>query len=290
VAKDGQVRWLCNHARPVWDQGWENVVGIHAAAQDVTVRKEAEEALRQRSEELQARNEELDAFAHTVAHDLQDPLGLMIGFAELLEHDYDKLSEEDLKHGLRTILQTGHKTSSIIRELLMLASLRQDEVELGPLDMSDIVAEAQQRLMDPIERSQAQIILPDRWPSAVGYGPWVEEVWVNYLSNAIKYGGSPPRVELGADFDSNGDSNEPMVRFWIRDNGPGLTQDAQSRLFVPFTQLAQVRAKGYGLGLSIVRRIADRLGGKAGVESPGVPGEGSMFYFLLPPAAWGADG
>jgi signal transduction histidine kinase len=73
------------------------------------------------------------------------------------------------------------------------------------------------------------------------------------------------------------------VRFWVRDNGQGLTNEEQGRLFTPFTQLNQMRAKGHGLGLSIVRRIADRLGGTAGVES--AAGHGSTFYFTLPAPA-----
>jgi signal transduction histidine kinase len=71
------------------------------------------------------------------------------------------------------------------------------------------------------------------------------------------------------------------VRFWVRDNGLGLSPEEQSRLFVPFTKLAQVRAEGHGLGLSIVRRIVEKLGGKVGVRSSGVPGEGCEFSFTL---------
>jgi two-component system sensor histidine kinase/response regulator len=100
-------------------------------------------------------------------------------------------------------------------------------------------------------------------------------VWANYLSNAIQYGGRPPRVELGVTEQADG-----MVRFWVRDNGPGLTPEEQARLFTPFTQLAQVRARGHGLGLSIVRRIVERLGGQVGVESE--IGRGSAFTFTLP--------
>jgi two-component system sensor histidine kinase/response regulator len=73
-----------------------------------------------------------------------------------------------------------------------------------------------------------------------------------------------------------------MVRFWVRDNGPGLTPEAQSRLFTPFTRLDPVRAQGHGLGLSIVRRIAEKLGGQVGVESQ--LGQGSTFFFTLPAA------
>ena len=157
----------------------------------------------------------------------------------------------------------------------MLAGVRNAEVELRPLDMADLVANAQLRLTDLIEQHKAEIIVPPAWPVALGYGPWIEEVWANYLSNAIKYGGAPPRLELGAQ------EEEGQVRFWVQDNGPGLSAEDQARLFVPFTQLDQVRAKGHGLGLSIVRRIVEKLGGKVRVASSGVPGEGSLFSFTL---------
>jgi signal transduction histidine kinase len=165
--------------------------------------------------------------------------------------------------------------ASIIEELLLLAGVRRLEVEAKPLDMDDIVAEAQERLFDLINEHQAEIISPVAWPTALGYAPWIEEVWVNYLSNAVRYGGQPPRVELGATTQTDG-----TIRFWVRDNGIGLTEKEQSRLFVPFTRLSQIEAKGYGLGLSIVRRIIDKLGGQVGLESE--LGRGSVFYFTLP--------
>ena len=130
-----------------------------------------------------------------------------------------------------------------------------------------------------IEEYQAQIRYPQHWPVALGHAPWIEEVWTNYLSNGIKYGGQPPRLQLGATACSDG-----MIRFWVRDNGPGLTPEEQAQLFMPFTQLDQARALGHGLGLSIVRRILEKLGGQVGVESEGVPGEGCRFWFTLPAA------
>ena len=115
---------------------------------------------------------------------------------------------------------------------------------------------------------------------ALGYGPWIEEVWVNYLSNALKYGGSPstpPQIELGAEAQPDG-----LVRFWLRDHGPGIPAESQAHLFTQFTRLDQVRAQGHGLGLSIVRRIVEKLGGQVGVISQ--VGQGSTFFFALPGA------
>ena len=151
---------------------------------------------------------------------------------------------------------------------------------MEPVDMARVVANIRKRLNFMIEERQAQIELPEAWPVAFGYAPWVEEVWANYLSNAIKHGGRPPRVELGASPQRDG-----MVRFWTRDNGPGLPQKARARLFTPFSQIDHIHNPGHGLGLSIVYQIVDKLGGQVGVESK--LGQGSLFYFTLPasPAA-----
>jgi two-component system sensor histidine kinase/response regulator len=219
---------------------------------NAVVRKRAEEELRQSNAELQARNQELDAFAHTVAHDLKNPM------------------------------------DSIIQDLLLLSQVRQSEVQTQPLDMDSIVQEACQRLAQMSADYEAEITRPaaSEWPVALGYGPWIEEVWVNYISNAIKYRSSlavPPRVELGADPPSQaGGTKGEMVRFWMRDNGPGIAPEAQTRLFAMFERLGQVRLTGHGLGLSIVKRIVEKLGGQVGVESQ--VGQGSTFYFTLPAA------
>jgi two-component system sensor histidine kinase/response regulator len=241
-------------------------------------KQQAEQALREHATRLEARNEELDAFAHTVAHDLKGPLGHMVGFAYLLAEDEGALSEADQREYLQMIARSGHRMGNIIDELLLLSSVRKlGEVELSPLDMGSVVRDVLERLTYLIEASQATIVCPEEWPQGVGYAAWVEEVWANYISNAIKYGGRPPRVELGATV-----SKEPQeqVRFWVRDNGSGLTPEEQGRLFTPFTRLDQTRARGHGLGLSIVRRIVDKLNGNVGVESQ--IGTGSTFWFTLP--------
>jgi PAS domain S-box-containing protein len=255
---------------------------IQCNIRDITARKQAEAALSQSMTELRERNEELDAFAHTVAHDLKNPVALIVGHAELLTRDNTTLSEDERQQSLKTIERTGYKINTIIDELLLLARLHQSEVETAPLDMVHIVADSLSRLTDNIKTAQAEIVWPDApaWPIAVGHGPWVEEVWANYLSNALKYGGTPsttPHIELGAALQSDG-----MVCYWVRDHGPGLILEAQSRLFTPFARLDQVHVKGHGLGLSIVRRIVEKLGGQVGLTSQ--PGEGCTFYFTLPAA------
>jgi len=245
-------------------------------------RQQTEETLRRYALGLQERNEELDAFAHTVAHDLKNPLGLITGYAELLEQNVAGTFGDEQRQILQGIIRSARTMNNIIDELLLLSEVRRLDAQAVPLDMADVVAQAQQRLAHMIQQYQAEIALPNSWPLAMGYGPWVEEVWVNYLSNALKYGGQPPQVELGATIQPGG-----KIRFWVRDNGDGVTAEDQAKLFMPFTRLGQLRAKGHGLGLSIVKRIVDKLGGQVGVESAGVPGQGSVFYFALPAASRG---
>ncbi|MBN1310630.1 MAG: PAS domain S-box protein [Anaerolineae bacterium] len=234
------------------------------------------EALRQSNAELQASNEELDAFGHTVAHDLKNPLGSIIGYAYLLTDKDSPLSPEDTYELAQNVEELSLRMDNIIEELMLLAGLRKADIEMAPLDMGNIVEEAQRRLAFMIRNTQAEIISPARWPQAIGYAPWVEEVWINYLSNAIKYGGQPLRVELGAN------QQGECVCFWVHDNGQGLTSEQQARLFKPFERLGQVCLKGHGLGLSIVQRIVERMDGQVSVESPGIPGKGSTFSFVLP--------
>jgi signal transduction histidine kinase len=236
--------------------------------------KQSEQSLRERTVDLQARNEELAAFAHTVAHDLRNPITVVVGLADTLREYLGQVSVEDLKRHLKTISWQARKMSDVVESLLLLAEVRKAHVDMAPLAMAEIVAEVRQRLASEIERTGADLVLPETWPPAWGFAPWIEEVWVNLIENALEHGGSPPSVTLGATERPDG-----MVRFWVRDHGPGIAPEEQVRLFVPFARFAQDRAR-HGFGLSIVRRIIDRLGGQVGVESE--VGAGSTFWFALP--------
>ncbi len=247
-----------------------------AIIRDITKRKQAEKTLRQYAAELKAQNSELDSFAHTVAHDLKKPLTELIGFNTLLKIRFDKMSHEEREKSLKKMEKSAFKMSNIVDELLLLASVRDmKEIDIGLLSMKQIVSEAFLRLGSMIKEYQAKIVLPESWPRVIGYGPWIEEVWVNYFSNAIKYGGNPPYIQVGTTIEPEG-----MVRFSIQDNGDGLSPEEQARIYVPFERLHQVSIEGHGLGLSIVRRIVEKLDGQVGVKSDG--GNGCCFYFTLP--------
>jgi DNA-binding response OmpR family regulator len=235
--------------------------------------------LRKQAIELQKRNQELEAFTRTVAHDLKNPLTEMSCYADIILEKCQNnraLDPHSVKQ-LEKISRASQKMGRIISALLLLARTSTvDEINRRALDMASIVDQViTQRLGLMIEQYQGDIKLPVQWPSALGYAPWIEEVWMNYISNGLKYGGQPPQLELGAE----PVMGQKAVRFWIRDHGAGLTPEAQQKLFTPFMRLHRT-TEGQGLGLSIVQQILEKLEGQVGVES--VPGEGSLFYFILP--------
>jgi signal transduction histidine kinase len=222
---------------------------------------------------LRLRNQELDAFAHTVAHDLKASLATLIGYSEVLAETHTKLSEAERSEHLEALARNSRRMGNVIDELLMFASIRKEDVKQAPLQMNSIMERVLQRLNYVIKEAQAQIILPARYERAIGYAPWVEEVWYNYLTNAIKYGGKPPVIEIGSELE------EDYVKFWVKDNGVGVPKNEQHVLFEPFAQLEIPRFEGHGLGLSIVKNIVEKLNGR--VEAESEVGKGSVFSFYL---------
>jgi PAS domain S-box-containing protein len=275
--KDGRRVPVLAAVRLLRDEAGQPI-GAVSVNRDITERKQMEEALRQSNIELQARNVELDAFAHTVAHDIKNPLHLIIGYAGVLIESYPALSSDEALHSLQLIERSGEKLNSITDNLLLLSQVHQQDIIRTPLEMAAIVAEARQRVAHLID-TQTCLSVPAAWPTALGYEPWLEEVWVNLLSNALKYAGRPACIELGGERQA-----DDLLRFWVRDNGPGIAPANQARLFEAFYQVAARQGSGHGLGLSIVKRIVEKLGGEVSVQSSGVPGEGACFSFTLPAA------
>jgi two-component system, sensor histidine kinase and response regulator len=232
------------------------------------------EQLRERVTALQSRNKDLEAYAHMIAHDLKDLLAVLVLSSDLIT-DIPDLSPQELDESLRQIKSTTYNMNRIIDNLLSFAEISTAEAHLEPVEMGWIVADVQDRLVHMIRETRAQIIFPEAWPEAIGYAPWIEEVWANYLSNALKHGGQPPHLELGA-------STRPdnKVCFWVRDQGPGIPTEVRARLFRPFSLSGPLHKLGHGLGLSIVLHIVEKMGGEVGVESE--LGKGSLFYFTLP--------
>lgn len=234
------------------------------------------ETLAQKVEELEIKNAELDAFGHTVAHDLKSSVNMLVGYAEFLSDEGHPPTPDELQSAVRQMTRHALRINDITESLLLLATTHKQDINLEPVHMGEVLTHVHYRLHQEIQAQEATLTIPESWPLVWGYAPWVEEVWLNYVSNGLKYGGSRPQLHLG--FTPLQDENQ--VRFWIRDNGPGLTPNEAQRLFTPFTRIHTERAGGHGLGLTIVQRIITRLGGQVGVES--APGAGSTFFFTLP--------
>lgn len=228
-------------------------------------------------ERLKIRNENLNAFSHTVSHNLKNSISAIIGWADLSERYSDRVSFEEMLETMSKIKELATNTNGIINALMLLAGIdRLEDVEIEPLPMFDIVEDALTSLELQISDCHALILLPEDFPQCIGYRDWIKEVWINYISNAIKYGGNPPRIELGAERLANN-----TVRYWVKDNGIGISEEDQQKLFKTFSRLPQTAdQEGHGLGLSIIKRIMDKLDGEVMVES--TVGEGSIFSFILP--------
>lgn len=265
--------------------------------------------MRRLNYQLQLINADLERFSHTVAHDLRHLLTPIMGYAEILSVDYETISPSEARKDLLTIVQVAKDMNNLIDELLALARARQEHVEIIPLDMETVVGDVLRRMEYTIKERQARVVPAPDWPTPLGHAPWITEVWLNYLSNAIKYGGESPVVELGwtlAEGTLGGVYWPPLEEdewrltsqtgtlfpsksalqgrtvayFWVRDFGSGIAADRMSNVFSAFTQLNQTKLRGHGLGLSIVKRIVERLGGRVGVKSE--VGVGSTFVFTLP--------
>ncbi len=251
--------------KPISAKDMERAMAVAMARHEDLMR------LRRLNQDLKARMEDVDTFANAVAHDLQNPLALLIGFAEALRKYRDSMTEEDLEISLQNIEQSGWRISQIMDQLVLLAKARKLEGEIQLLDTAAIVSQARDRLDDVIRQHDAKIITPDTWPKAQGHSPWVEEVWVACLQHAIRHSDQKPPTLL---LDGKALSEE-MIQFRIRVNGIGADLGEDQILFEPLP----LGRKGHGLGMSVARRIVDTLGGELKVEDMG---GGTLYAFTLP--------
>lgn len=253
------------------------IVGRVVVMRNITRLKQAEEAARKYAAELEGHNSELDAFSHTVAHDLQNPVSIIMGYADLLQTSVgESLPAEERKY-LQTIETAAAKMTIMIDELLRLASLDDIGSVLAEVDMNAVARAAVERLRLDIERTRVQVEIASDMPLALGQATWLEEVLTNLISNSIKYmdaNNPAPRIIV------RGFRQDECVRFEVQDNGLGIDVVDQRKLFDAFTRFHKGQAMGSGLGLAIVARIVKRLNGEVGVESE--PGKGSLFWFTLP--------
>jgi PAS domain S-box-containing protein len=304
ICKDGSVRWL----------GWTaaSVVSdriIYIFARDITPRKLAEEqvrrlnvALTNRAAELETANAELqremlvrqqaesalketnaelESFAYSVSHDLRAPLRAMQGFAQaLLEDCGPRLSSNELDYASR-IVAAATRLDTLIQDLLLYSRISHGKLELGAVELRHATKEAISHVESMLQESKAVVDVSEASGTVVAHYATLVQVVGNLLSNGIKFvaPGIQPKVRIRAEPFSGG------IRLWVEDNGIGIAEEYHGRIFRVFERLHGVEAyPGTGVGLAIVRKGIERMGGKVGLDS--APDKGSRFWIELPtPAA-----
>jgi PAS domain S-box-containing protein len=231
---------------------------------DITERKEAEEKL------LES-NRELDAFTYTVSHDLRTPLTPIIGFAEFLQEEYRECLDEKGMKILAEIQEQGERMLALMEDLLTLARVGKVERSSDPVDTAAVVTEVLELhsadINDKGVRTTLTALPPTRIPATL-----ISQVFANLIGNALRYAVDvDPRIEIG------GDREGERLRFFVRDHGPGISAEEQTRIFDAFCRGSTAKAKkGTGIGLAIVRKTARLFGGRAWIEA--TPGGGSTFW------------
>ncbi len=241
--------------------------------------KQARDALTQYTKELEERNHELDAFSHTIAHDLKSPLNVILLETDILKMRYaDDLPVEAEGH-LNGVRDGVLKMNRMIDQLLWLARLRHVTQTDSVVAIRPVVESALARFSPSLTARQIKIKILEPLPDALAHAAWVEEVFANLISNAIKYMGN---TNVSAHITVRAKREDKMARYEVQDSGIGIEEKDLADLFTMFTRLNTVPAEGLGLGLSIVHRIVTKLHGQVGVES--TKGKGSTFWFTLPAA------
>ncbi|MFZ4828470.1 MAG: histidine kinase N-terminal 7TM domain-containing protein [Phototrophicaceae bacterium] len=225
--------------------------------------------------------QELDAYARSVAHDLKSPLNSIVGYLSLIQ--VSATLDEETNEYLQHAINNSDNMVEIIESLLLLSNIRAHaNIQLTTISIERLTQDVLEAIHYKLVEANAVVEKPAPLLDAHAYAPWVRIMLMNYITNALKYGGTPPTIRIWSE------AIGERVRYCIGDNGAGLTPDEQARLFHDFTRLDRHRAiVGHGLGLSIVRRIIPHLQGQVGITSE--LGKGSVFYFeLLRPRSTGA--
>jgi signal transduction histidine kinase len=190
----------------------------------------------------------------------------------------DKVPAEALE-AVQTIEASSQLMNRMIDQLLWLAKLRNMNEALTDVNVNDIVHNALLRFTHLIEQKHIKVDIAPSLPRAHGHTQWIEEIFANLISNALKYMGDE---NPAACIIVRASTADHYVRYEVTDTGIGIKPEDRARLFEMFTRLHHIEAEGLGLGLSIAHRIVKKLGGDIGVES--TYGKGSTFWFTLPAA------
>jgi PAS domain S-box-containing protein len=266
VTKSGAVMWASVHEVPVRDVQGHTLYNM-AIVEDITPRKQAEQALRRL-------NEELSEFAHIAAHDLQTPLRNMKQFAQLLASRYQGQLDETADRFLDYLISGAEQMQELIHALLAYARQGGQSTTREAVQVPAVLDTVLANLKSEIEQTGATVVY-QALPAVQGDFVQLTQLFQNLVENALKYRGEkPPRITIAA---------ERQPRKWlfaVQDNGVGIPGDQRERIFTPLKRLHGPEIRGTGIGLAICKKIVEGSGGRIWVESE--VGRGSTFYFTLP--------
>jgi PAS domain S-box-containing protein len=270
---DGTSLWLRVGAAPIRRGG--EIDGAVVTFYDISEERKYEEALVRQSERLARSNADLEQFAYTTSHDLQEPLRNIGLFSQLLARRYADLLDSEAGRLMDTIESSVERMNALIRDLL--AFSRVDNLNAAPMNAVNLnlaVEWACSNLSARVEESRAAIEF-EGLPVVRGDEVQIVQVFQNLIDNAIKYrSAAAPHITI---------YTEPagaLFRIFVRDNGVGIEPQFQQQIFGIFKRLHGRDVPGTGIGLALVKRVVERHGGRIHVESAG--GHGATFVFTLP--------
>jgi light-regulated signal transduction histidine kinase (bacteriophytochrome) len=270
--KDGSFRWLSWKATPVVSRGL-----LYAAVRDVTEQKRAARELEEHATELEAVNRELEAFSYSVSHDLRAPLRHIGGFAALLSQSASTSLDADGQRLLATIISAATRMGRLIDDLLAFSRVGRTPLDRGEVSLNPLIRDVQREIMTGLNGPEIVWHLHDL-PAVRGDRALLRLVFMNLISNAVKYSSKRPQaeIEVGA---LPGAADEVVL--FVRDNGVGFDMQYASKLFGVFQRLHSTEEfEGTGIGLANVRRIVHRHGGRVWAE--GEINRGAAFFVTLP--------
>lgn len=275
---DGEYRWILDCGTPMADPSGD-FKGFIGSCIDVherhVQRDELERAVRERTGQLQDSVAELESFSYSIAHDMRAPLRAMHGFGKILMQESAGHLDEDGKEYLRRIIVSAQRLDALIQDVLSYSRIARSELPLETVELDSFIRDILVSYPD-FSGGKARIEVKDKLPSVLANGAALTQVVSNLLGNAVKFVPKDvfPQIEIGAETEGS------IVRLSFRDNGIGIDHESQARIFQMFQRLNRADLyEGTGIGLAIVRKAVERMGGSVYVESE--PGKGSIFYVEL---------